>query len=461
MWRKVEDYIRQQQLLQRGEKVLLALSGGPDSVALAHCLLQLAEIYRWQLGAIHVNHRLRPGEAERDEEFVRQLCAGWNIPLYIERLVIAPKSEEEARNARYHLFEQYLAAGGWNKLALGHQQDDQAETLFWHLLRGSGLDGLAGMAARRGKYIRPLLAVNRAEILAYLQKNDLKWCEDSTNQLPLYTRNRIRNHIFPLLEEEIQPALRQHLARTAELLRDELELLELITDQYWQQIVGKHTENELVLAVDRIAAMPVALQRRLLRRAWRVFAGAGHPLTWAKTEGVRRLLTRPGSGNWRLTEEIEAVKEYSTLTLKRRQPQPETELNAEWELACPGQVLLPDGAVIAARPVKQPGELGPEDREQVYIWLPTAAVLRVRYRQPGDRFRPVGTGGSKKLKDWMIDKKIPQSLRDRIPLVVLGEDIIWVVGWQKGRQNWPEKPPGRWVALLQRPGSCGTICKYE
>ncbi|AVX29715.1 MULTISPECIES: tRNA lysidine(34) synthetase TilS [unclassified Carboxydocella] len=462
MWHKIEHYIVQQQLLQYGERVLLALSGGPDSVALAHCLLQLADKYRWQLGAVHVNHRMRPGEAERDEEFVRRLCQEWNIPLYVEKLEQPPGSEEAARAARYRVFEQLLNQGGWDKIALGHHQDDQAETLFWHLLRGSGLDGLAGMAARRGKFIRPLLAVNRAEILAYLKKNDLQWCVDSSNLLPIYTRNRIRQVIFPFLEREIQPALRKHLARTAELLRDELELLEKVTDQYWQETVLYQNEMEIVLDLKSLQTLPAALQRRLIRRAWREFTAAEHPLSWAKTEGVRRLLEKDGSASWRLKADLEAVKDYTKLVLRRRSvPVKEETVSEEWYLSLPGQIQLPDGTVIQAQVVQQPGELGPAGRELIYLWVPPEGELLVRYRRPGDRFRPAGAPGSKKLKEWMIDKKIPRSERERIPLVLLGEDIVWVVGWQAGHNPCRKSPGGRWVALLQRPGSCGTICKYE
>ena len=267
----VKGYIAAHKLLNNKDTVLIAVSGGPDSIALLHVLWSLKREYNLELHAAHLNHMFRGDEARADADFVRAFCQELKIPCTIAEedvpAFIAKTSmsaEEAARHIRYRFFAKISSEIRATKIALGHHADDQAETILLNLLRGSGMKGLAGMKAKRGPYIRPLLGVTRAQIEQYLKKHELPSRVDSTNLEPIYTRNQIRLELIPLLKEKYNPNLANNLNQMAEILRVEDDFIEKITKEAFKAHV-KVDVNELSISRKVLLELPLAIRRRLFR----------------------------------------------------------------------------------------------------------------------------------------------------------------------------------------------------
>lgn len=323
----VEATVRRHALLRPGEGVVVAVSGGPDSVALLDVLVRLSPGWRLRLVPAHVDHGLRPDSAA-DAAWLADRVRALGLELRLARVDAAGfarrhglSPEAAARLLRYRALEEVRRAAGADRLAVGHHRDDLAETVLLRLLTGAGSDGLAGIPPARGSVVRPLIERTRAEIETYLRARGLEWREDPSNRDPRFLRNRVRHELLPWLERAFNPRVREVLARTAALLRDEVACLEEQARQALAEAVLPDPPavrgGDVLLALDaeRVAALPVALQRRVLRQAcWRALrraaerreAPALHPgdpeaeaalaarLPAARIEDLRRLLARPG-----------------------------------------------------------------------------------------------------------------------------------------------------------------------
>lgn len=383
--------------------MLAALSGGPDSTALVAALAAMRRAGALaDLRALHVDHGLRPGSAA-DADACQALCHRLGVPLERARVAVAEGNlQSEARRARYAALRAAAARTGATRIATGHTRSDQAETLLLRLLRGSGARGLSGIPPRRGAVVRPLIDRSRAEVLAFLRAEGLPWLDDPTNQTPRFLRNRVRAEAVPVLER-LEPGLERALARAADLLRDDERALE-------QRARSLAAEGGRVEA-RRLRREPVAVRRRAVRRLWREARGRRADLSAAHVESVLALLGRGRPGRIALPGGVEARFAYGVLEIRRRPPAPA----ALPEVAVPGPGIYP----IPGRPLRLSVEAAPG-----------AAVdwpLRLGARRPGDRFRPGGGPGSKKLKAWLIDRKVPLEVRDG--LLVLADRsgrVLWL-----------------------------------
>ncbi len=260
MLSKVKDTLQENKLLKPGNTVIIALSGGPDSVCLAHLLKSLQKELEFEIILAHLNHGLRGKESDQDNCFVQKFARRLNLSLVDEKLDHKPKSEEEARKARYQFLETVRKQKGAQKIATGHSQDDQIETILLHLLRGAGLAGLSGIRYQNNRIIRPLLACSHQKILAYLKKNKLPFCLDKTNLDPAFTRNRIRHELIPLLTREYNPNFKKSILNLALLAQE--------TNQYLtaraREFIAKNPAN---LPLKSWQALPRALKRETLRQA--------------------------------------------------------------------------------------------------------------------------------------------------------------------------------------------------
>jgi len=398
--------IRRRALLSRGEPVVVALSGGPDSTALLAALQALSQ--RGAVGpvrACHVDHGLRAG-SEKDAEHCRALCAALGVPFEALRVVVrAGNRQQEARRARYAALR---AAAGGAALATGHTRSDQAETVILRLLRGAGARGLGAIPPRRGRraVVRPLLDVGREEVLAYLRSRRLGWLEDPSNAGGDYLRNRVRREIVPALAA-LAPAAERALARAADLLRDDDRALERSA----RRLLSRGAERL------RLAAAPLAVQRRAVRLLWRGATGSRRGLEAARVEAVLRLLVRPGEGRISLPGGLEARAVDGRLEVGP--PQPAAEPLA---LAVPAPGTFPFPAANLCLRFEAPGEEGPFLREGAVSW-----PLWLRTRRAGDRIRPARGRGSKKLSAWLIDRKVGRSRRDRLLLLADGAGrVLWI-----------------------------------
>jgi tRNA(Ile)-lysidine synthase len=387
---------RESGLIRSGEPLLVLVSGGGDSVA----LLDVAVRLEARVAALHVNYGLREG-ADADETLVRELCERLGVPLRAERVKLGDDTgnlQERARDARYALAERLAAAD----YAAAHTASDQAETVLYRLAVSPGSRALHGMPPRRGRLVRPLLAVTREEVRAYLRERGLAWREDPSNADRRFARARVRHDLLDALRS-IGPAPERTLAETARQLREEAEVLDAVVDQALAELGGGPA-----VSLAALREQPPAVRRLLLRRL------AGDvPVPDSIME-----LGESGTKSLDLGAGLRAVAEYGTLRFTRTR-EADDEPPAPVALPVPGRARFGDWEVEAA--AGAPGEVS-------VLAGALGEGATVRGWREGDRMRPVGLGGSKTLQDLFTDRKIPRALRRTLPIVEAGGEIVWVAG---------------------------------
>jgi len=476
---QVESFIKRRRLLVPGDRVLVGVSGGPDSLALLHLLTRLAEAWGLSLHVVHVNHGLR-AEAADDAAFVEAVGREWDLPVTVAAVDVGAERrrgesiQQAARRVRYRVFAETAAAFGASRIALGHHADDQAETVLMRFLRGAGAAGLAGMRPRRGRYIRPLLEVTRAGIEAYCQSFGLKPRRDPSNLSRRYLRSRIRYELLPLLAREYNPNIGAVLARTAALLRDDDDLLEALALKAYRRMTAEEGSADVPsageLPLEELRRLPLALARRVVRRHLAAFGVNLAAVTADHVAAILGLLdaggavTLPGGttvrrrGLWLIVEQaggtaagaaaLRAARAATTAEAGATtaeagaapaggaaDPQPGAAVVRE--LAVPGRTEVPElGIVMEAEIVEPPvsRELAADPKgiggpgQAIMDWEHVVPPLVVRTWRPGDRLAPLGLGGTKKVQDIFVDAKVPAHKRASVPIVADGEGIVWVCG---------------------------------
>ena len=428
---KVLRTIRRHAMLAGGETVLVGVSGGADSVALVHVLATLRQRLGLTLHVLHVNHGLR-AEAGSEAAFVESLGRLWDVPVAVERVRVITEPgeslEARARRQRYAAFAKWARALGASRVALGHTADDQAETVLMRLLEGAGPRGLAGIPPLRGPYIRPLIEIRRREIEAELEGAGITWVEDPSNRDPKFLRNRIRHDLLPFLAAAYNPQITEALCRAGALARALVEDIERVAARELDRL-ARVEDGGLVLSRAALGALPAGVGEEVLRRAL-VRLDERRPLrAWAHRALGR--LTGPGSPAPVRVGRLWLEVSGDQLRLSRGTAEP----LGEAILPVPGSVALPGaGLRLEAREFDRPDSYTPpSDPWTVAFDLDTLpAALSVRGRRAGDRFHPFGAPGSKRLKAFLIDAKIPRWRRDHLPLLLAGTEIAWVVGVRRG-----------------------------
>ena len=425
----VRATIRRHAMLAGGETVLVAVSGGADSVALLHVLTQLTEL-SLRLHVLHVDHGLRP-DASHDAEFVRGLAARLRVPMEVTSVTVSRGGslEAAARGARYAALEAEAERLGAQRIALGHQADDQAETVLMRMLGGAGVRGLAGIPAVRGRIIRPLLEVRRAELVPTLRAADLPWVEDPSNRDPKFLRNRIRHDVLPLLGASYSPDVVATLNRVSRLCRESVDALERVAGRELERL-GSSSRDAIVLSHAALGELPRQLSAEVVRQA-ALRLGSHAPLrAWAHRSLARVLASPPPRRPFRLggiTVEVSCGQVRLGRTPARALP--------TRELTVPGVVALPEiGRLVEARVATATGYTVPRVLHRVAFdaaLLPSRLTVRARRR--GDRFAPFAAG-ERRLKSFLIDEKIPRWERARLPIVEGGGRILWIAGVRRGRE---------------------------
>jgi tRNA(Ile)-lysidine synthase len=398
------DAARESDLVQPGEPLLVMVSGGGDSVALLDIAVRLGA----DVSALHVNYGLRPDSSD-DEALVQRLCTERDIALTIEHVALATDGgnlQERARDARYSLAEQ-LAERDY---AAAHTASDQAETVLYRLAVSPGSRALHGMAARRGRLVRPLLAVTRDEVRDYLRARGLEWREDPSNADRRFARARVRHDVLGALRE-LSPAAERTIAETARQLRDEAEVLDAAVDDALKELGSGHA-----VALDALREHPPALQRLVLRHlAEQAAASPPARRSLSRREADALLdIGNEGSRSVDLGGGLRAVSEYGTLRFTRS---PDAGPPAPVELPVPGQARFGDWELEAR--TDRPGDVAVTN---------LGAAVTIRAWRDGDRMRPAGLGGTKSLQDLFTDRKVPRALRRTLPVVETGDAIVWVAG---------------------------------
>jgi tRNA(Ile)-lysidine synthase len=432
---------------EEGDILVLGVSGGADSLALLHWLGEI--LGPDVLHVAHLDHGIRPASHD-DAKFVAGLAESWRIPFSGKQVNVPELAtlrgwslEEAARNARYDFLAEVARSTGASIVVVGHNADDQAETVLLHLLRGSGLSGLRGMqvlspfpSAPELKLLRPLLQHSRADIEAYCHKHALFPLVDETNTDPTYLRNRIRHQLLPdLATYNLQ--IKNHLQQLAAIATAEDEFVGTLFDDLWPELLFQAGSGWLLLNRHKFRALPTALQRRAVRRAVYSLEPAVSNLSFKAVEQAVELAIRRESGTeTRLLAAVTMLVDYETLlfardTADRQVGLPQTVFEEAVELPIPGRVELANGWVISAEPInRDQWETIPEpDPWLVAIQLPQQESLYVRPRMLGERMQPLGMDGrSSSLQDIMVNRKLAARLREKWPLVITKEHVVWLPG---------------------------------
>lgn len=443
--RRVAAFIDRHLLLCPGDKVVVAVSGGADSVCLFHILWQLSRKSNVGLFIAHLNHKLRGAESDADAAYVAELARKFSVPAIIGAEDVGAHHkerggslEEVARELRYAFLARTAEKAGASKVAVGHTRDDNVETILLHLLRGTGIAGLRGLLATSEiahagqttplKVIRPLLEVRRDETVAYCRKHGLQPRSDSSNESPRFLRNRIRMELLPLLRG-YNPNIDDALLRMAAIARDDIAFLEERAASLWDE-VAREEMSAIYLDRTRLSTIPPSLQRQIFRKAIERLSGNLRDIEADHIEGMLSFLRKPAGKKLDLPRGLHVFTVYNSLVLTSLPsvPCPFPPLHGSFRLNIPGDTIIPGWKVTATildRPRNEDDPLAADlDLEKCGM------ELSVRTRQPGDRFQPLGMREMKRLQDFMVDCKIPGTWRDRIPLVCSPSHIIWVVGWR-------------------------------
>ena len=439
--RRLREAEARYHLLTGVRSVLVACSGGSDSVALLHLLWVMREELDLRLGVAHLHHGMRGAEADADADYVAALAERLGLPLMNERTDVPALArrtrqspEAAARQARYDFLERAAQEGGWERVALGHTASDRAESVLLNLLRGSGLHGLRGMPAARGRFVRPLLLAWRAETEAYCEHLALQPRVDRSNLDPTQaTRNRVRLELFPLLRDQYNPSVDEALVRLAQAVEEELDWTEPPAQALAERAL-RRTEEGVAVDLPALAEAPPGLRYRLWRIAWTQVTGESWDLSAADYHALDRLALCSQTGRrLALPRDICAQKGYNKVSLfPARRGSARVEPLESRLLPLPGRLVLPEiGRAIQVRLLaRRPAELGQARGCQVVLDAARVAVpLRVRAWQPGDRLVPLGMTGHRKVQDLFTDHKVPADQRRQVPIIADAQDrIVWVVG---------------------------------
>ncbi|MGE5605827.1 MAG: tRNA lysidine(34) synthetase TilS [Bacteroidota bacterium] len=439
MLQKVRDTIKRHQMLTKGDRVIVGFSCGIDSVCLLHVLHQLQE-YELDLWALYINHSLRPSENIQEIKLLHQVGSDWGVKVKAITLDIPESLRKKpqslqllAREERYKLFKSFQKEINASKIALGHQRDDQAETILYRIIRGTGIDGLAGIPiVRDNLIIRPLLEVSRAEIHEYALQHQLKWLEDSSNRKPVYVRNKLRLQLIPELKESYNPNLNSVLIRLGQLAREQQELMEVLLKEKW----GNSTlvqKGRIGIIVEGFLKLPDYLQYYLLKRVLH----QAQPGREFESIVILRLRDKIRNENFnfksiQLSKNLIAHNLKGTIFFKGIEKPLKANLGF-FRLNAPGVTIVPE---LNLEVKIEKGCFAPDwksiDEYEVYLdGVRPKLPFYLRFWRHGDAFHPLGAPGNQKLHDFFINQKVPREERNRIPLLVTADDqIVWVSGYR-------------------------------
>ncbi|MGI6152632.1 MAG: tRNA lysidine(34) synthetase TilS [Christensenellaceae bacterium] len=451
MEKQVLEFINTHRLTDAGNVVGVAVSGGADSMAMMACLKNLSEALEIQVVCVHFEHGIRGEESLRDAEFVAEYCEKWRVPFYMGAADVPALSKEwkvsvelAAKRAREAYFAEMVADGTVDLIATAHHKEDTAESVLMHVLRGTGIDGLIGIRRRQGQMIRPFLCVGKRDILEYAQSMGIPHVEDSTNADNRYTRNYIRNVLLPAADAHLKTDTTAALNRLSVLAERDGAFLNKCAEQAFGECAAV-TGDQVELELARLQKLDEAIAARVIRLACRKL-GVLQDVEFAHIESVLRLAACAQTGSRaNLSGGLFAEVEYDRLLVGHVARQ--TDYSFSVRVALDGKTALPDGGVLT---VCETGrcEFDADDMYTEYFDMDKIpGELVCRTRQTGDTIHPLGSPGKKKLKDYFIDKKLPRRVRDRLPLVAAGNEIVWAIGHAIGERYRVDEKTRRYMRM--------------
>lgn len=431
---KVKETIKKYNMISEGEHILIGLSGGADSVCLLSVLNLLRDELEINLSAIYIDHKIRSDETPFEIDFCKKICDLFNIPIIIKSIDVIPyahnnkiSKQEAARELRYSAFYETAYQLKADKIALGHNADDQAETVLIRLIRGSGPLGLSAIPPVRQKIIRPLIEIERSEIESFLDNHNIGFIIDSSNLTDRYLRNKIRHIIMPELKK-INPSVVKTILKTADIFRSEEKYFEILVTKSMMKLISRKNEQSIELFLAPLQILEPVIMRRVLRRAIDETRGL-KGISFIHVEEIIKLIKDGKSGDrLYLPDNIRVIKKYSVLVITSEIPK----RLSNYIIEGPGSIYLKEPSLtlhiefIDAHKI----ENIEDNKKSAFINADRLTFpLSVRARNSGDYFYPFGFGKKKKLQDYFVDEKIPRDERDLIPLLINGNnEIVWVVG---------------------------------
>ena len=428
----VKNNIFDNNLIGPGDNVLLALSGGPDSVFLFYNLIKLKDNLSFNLYASHINHMYRGEDAFRDEEFVRQLCNKYNIRLFVKRKnateyakELKVTEEEAGRILRYNFFNENLNEIGGGIIAVAHNLNDQAETVLQRIIRGTGIDGLSAMSIKKDNVIRPMLNVSKSEVLQYLHENNYDYCVDVTNSQNIYGRNKMRLDLIPFLENNFNPNIQNTLYRMSETMQRDKKIIEKFIEKIFNDVFISKDNNKVILNLTKLKRIEPEVAGRILRYAVELLKGNTVNIEMKHIDYVMDFINNSMTGKKiNLTESITVEISYDNLIINKNV---ENIPNFKYNIVLNELMeIFEVGKVISCK-VLDVADFNSIDKDTISVdYDLVKGNLIVRNRLPGDSMIPCGMTGVKKIKDIFIDMKVPQEERDRKLIIADDNNILWL-----------------------------------
>lgn len=443
MKERVLKTIREYKLIEKNDNILVGVSGGPDSMCLLHVLVEIQDAIPFNIFVAHVNHGVRGKDADEDEEFVRLTCEKMNIPFYSEKVDMngyarkhKMSSEEAGRKLRYDFFNEVLFEIGGGKIAVAHNKNDQAETLIMRIIRGTGIDGLKGMKFLNGNIIRPLLNVTRKEIEEYISKNNIEVRIDKTNLEPKYLRNRIRLEIIPYIEREYNPNFLDGLSRLSRTANLDCNFLDKYSSNIYKKIVKTESKNSIILNRNDFLKEHKSIKQRIIKLCLMKVADDINGITEKNISDTMVLFDKGDTGkSIDLSNGLIAKTSYGEIIIQKRENKEFRSFS--YKMRENGVNYVPECKCYFEMKVA-PIEKVKLNFKNMYIksfdYDKIYGELIIRNRISGDKFKPYGMNGTKKLKDYFIDEKIPKNLRESIPIIADEKNILWIVGYRTNEE---------------------------
>lgn len=429
---KVKNTIEKNCLIKKGESVLVALSGGSDSIAMLHILSVLSEELGFSLYCAHINHNIRD-EAKDDEEFVKSYCKNLGIECFIKNEDVLSYAKENSistelagRKIRYDFFEEIMKKYSIDKLATAHNKNDSAESIMLHLTRGCGLDGMCGIPVIRDGYIiRPIIDLKKREIEEYCENNGLSYVVDKTNFETDYTRNKIRLNLIPMIEDDVNPNFIDTITNNSQIFKEAVSFIDNYTKKIYDRIA---VFNKLYL--DELLKEDEIIIKNVILTHFKNYTKKTQNLQQLHiNEIVKHIKSKMTSKTINLPEGISAKIEYGTLYFEETKKE---NSRFEYEISTDIELFVPESGISIV--IKEENELKKNTKDKIYFYIKEGKEFKVRNRRTGDKFFPCGMNGTKKLSDFFTDLKIPVSMRELIPILTYDDDIVWVVGKRADRR---------------------------
>jgi tRNA(Ile)-lysidine synthase len=425
---KVHSTIKKYNMIRSNSRILVGVSGGPDSICLLKVLNQLSDDYRIKLYAFHLNHKLRGKESDGDEKFVKEFCRNLKVPCRTMKLAIKDYAkqkklslEQAAREIRYQLLEGVRKRWQCDKIALGHNANDNAETVISNLVRGTGMRGLAGIPPVRNRIIRPLIKIERDAIVQYLKNNRIDYRIDSTNIDSKIRRNFIRAKIIPKLSK-LNPNLIETITRLVDIVREEDKYFNQRTEQMTKMVVIKRTKQGMLLDNKAFLSYNLTLRRRALKLLL-------PELGFDKIEQILEVSQKKSVGKTEIGSNLIAQREYDRLFIGM----PTRRLPVRAIMVPLAKTFDEMGVRLVTKIVSDYDLADKDSNAEVFDYEKISIPLILRYRMPGDKFIPFG-GKEKKLKEVLIDDKIPERIRNQLPLLCDSKGILWILGSRRAER---------------------------